>query len=77
VCQVDKDKYKPQRSTTTHFLFKWHQRNSYEKEEDRWYLTKQMKDCVSKANEVDGSEGELETEEEISFRDFNLKDCNK
>jgi hypothetical protein len=59
------------------FLFKWHQRNSYEKEEDRWYLTKQMKDCVSKANEVDGSEGELETEEEISFRDFNLKDCNK
>jgi hypothetical protein len=40
------------------------------------YLTKQMKGCGRKANEVDGSESELESRNR-ERNDFDLKDCSK
>jgi hypothetical protein len=53
-------------------------RNSYEKEEENreMCLTKQMKGCGRKANEVDGSESELESRNR-ERNDFDLKDCSK
>jgi hypothetical protein len=81
VCQVDKEQIQSTKINNT-FLFNGIiYRNSYEKEEDNreMYLTKQMKGCGSKANEVDGSESELESRnrKRIFFRDFDMKDCSK
>jgi hypothetical protein len=64
VCQVDKEQIQSTKINNT-FLFNGIiiYRNSYEKEEENreMYLTKQMKGCGSKANEVAGSESELQS----------------
>jgi hypothetical protein len=40
-------------------------KETHEKEEDRWYLTKQMKVGGSRENQLDRSEVEQEVDEEL------------